>query len=884
MMKYYLKHFIFLGILALCSTIFPFHSFSMDLSTTIEDQMRENFKTVITGDYILQLNERIPVLKYPYRSPETPVDPPETINLMATVVRHVDNEPRPTILIATPYRRWVFIAQGIYLFNHGYNVVAVDIRGTGSSEGTFLFAAPEEHFDIAYVVDKWIPSQSWSDGKVGMIGHSYNGVIQLLTAGHIEIDENTGEPVHLKALLPMQIYSNSYEEGMHGGIPEFGFMSFWAGLHTFLSFMPPILYMGDLGTLLPTYTDFKESSQMWLTNIMDTPLEYKKWWFDPAQEIPDDWYYSMSPILYWPEKPDGGWNLPEGLGETTIPEKLPVLMVAGWYDIFTNGTLEYYEHGLSRHAEKDKALVVGPWYHANGVFDPHFTMIMMKIAPRWFDWKIKGIEDDFLSEFSALLFVTGEGKWRAEKSWPLPESRTEQKTLYLSRQKAPLDITDLFSVQNMTNNYQLRETFSSKDYEWKTVPDFIHDPLITHGIKSRSYIRWFPFGVPALPASFSRFILNKNIDSTMPYEDERLDELGVLTFTTEKLEKDLEIVGPLKITFWAKTSFPLPITDAIKTGVSELMSKFYLLDDEFLFTEVMNRKDVQWVIELNDVYPSGRAKNISSGWLSAWHRPYDPNEDPDSTVHKIDPNYVPFDPFYEMPHKNPLPIKENHVYPYVIEIWPTANVFKAGHRIRISISASDVPHFMPTLRTTQNTIVIDENHKATLEFQVANNNNEGITWKWIDNIFEYTTKPKDPEKTGTVSGNIQTAFAGHDKINVSNALVALENTNITAITDDQGNFSLNDVPIGDYKLFVSAPHLDPIARMIQVKENIELKLSNLPQMNVQTLTDKIFSEEEVSNFIREAVLQERFKWDIHADNKKGIPEAIDSLKKAIMQE
>ncbi|KPA19679.1 CocE/NonD hydrolase [Candidatus Magnetomorum sp. HK-1] len=879
-MKFYLKRLTILSLsLFLLLAICPFVAFTMDLSTTIEDQMRENFKTVITGDYILELNERIPVSKSPYQ----PTDPPETINLMATVVRHVDNEPRPTILIATPYRRWVFIAQGIYLFNHGYNVVAVDIRGTGSSEGTFLFAAPEEHYDIAYVVDKWIPSQSWSDGKVGMIGHSYNGVIQLLAAGHIEVDENTGEPVHLKALLPMQPYNNSYDEGMHGGIPEFGFMSFWAGLHTFLSFMPPILYMGDLGSQLPTYNDFKDSSEMWLRNILDTPMEYKTWWFGSDQEIIDDWYFSASPILYWPDKPQGGWDLPEGLGQTIIPEKLPVLIVAGWYDIFTNGSIEYYEHGLSRHADEDKALVIGPWYHANGVFDPYFINIMMKIAPRWFDWKIKGIEDDFLAEYSVLLFATGEGKWRAEKSWPLPESRTEKKTYYMSKQKAPLDITDWFSVQNLLNNYKLKETFTSKDYEWKANPVLLHDPLLTHGLKSRAYVRWFPFGVPALPAYYSRFILGKNIDSTMPYEDERLDELGVLTFTTGKLEKDVEIVGPLKLTFWAKTSFPLPLTDALKVSAINLMNKFYLLDETNLLLDSMAKKDVQWVVEVNDVFPSGRAKNITSGWLSAWHRPYDPNEASDATDHKIDPNYVPFDPFYFMPHKNPKPIKEDHIYPYVVEIWPTANVFKAGHRIRVSISASDFPHLLPIMRTIKNTIIINENYQATLDFSTTNGNDEGKTWKWVENIFEYTHKAKEPEKTGSISGTIKTNFAGQNDIKVANALIALENTNITAVTDALGNFSLTDVPIGDYKLNITAQNLNPIARMIKVKEDTMQTLSDLPEMKIESITDKLFSEDELSKFIKEAILQERFKWDIHSDNKKGIPEAIDALQNAIYQ-
>ncbi len=82
-------------------------------------------------------------------------------------------------------------------------------------------------------------------------------------------------------------------------------------------------------------------------------------------------------------------------------------------------------------------------------------------------------------------------------------------------------------------------------------------------------------------------------------------------------------------------------------------------------------------------------------------------------------------------------ISEDQVYPYIIELWPTDNVFKKGHRIRISISASDFPHFLPFLRPSKNTIVLDEDHQARLDFQIANKDDESITWKWIDDIDGY---------------------------------------------------------------------------------------------------------------------------------------------------
>lgn len=47
----------------------------------------------------------------------------------------------------------------------GYNVVMVDMRGTGSAEGVWSSLDPVEQYDVAHVIDNWIPSQPWSNGR-----------------------------------------------------------------------------------------------------------------------------------------------------------------------------------------------------------------------------------------------------------------------------------------------------------------------------------------------------------------------------------------------------------------------------------------------------------------------------------------------------------------------------------------------------------------------------------------------------------------------------------------------------------------------------------------------------------------------------------------------
>lgn len=689
------------------------------------------------NDLSIDLNVRIPVAA----TPDQPA-----VDLFATVIRH-GNTPKPTILVATPYRREVMMMLYLPLLAHDYQLMAIDIRGTGSSEGNWVSFGPEEHLDTAYVIDQWIPAQAWSDGKIGMIGPSYMAIIQLLAAGQIAQDAD-GTPTHLKALFPFVSMSDAYRDiVMHGGNVDLEFIPLWLGMVDLLGLLPPLLNLGETA-LHPDLNDISESAAIWEDHLQGAAISLS-WIMDYDNAVKSDFYESKSPMIYWPEKPAGGWDMPDysWLPAGTLPEKLPVFLTGGWFDIFTRGTLNNYQYGLKNHAVADKAMLIGPWYHIDGSFGLGVNgLITGEITARWFDWKIKGINDPFMVNYPVLMYVEGEKRWRAEKAWPLPPSRVSAKTYYLSKKKISQHWADWFDDTNLINNYKLTETVTTADYYdrvlwWnvaKANPELTHDPLLLHGLVSRSSTRWL-MGVPALVSQASKLLLNADIDAAMPFEDERLDELGVLTFTTDELASDIEISGPLTLTFWARTDFKNNLYSwQVDQVVSGIKTRFDV--DENLILDMMNKDDVQWVVELNDVFPTGRARNISSGWLSAWHRPYDP-----ANPAKIDPAYLadPFNPFYSNANKNPNPIQENVLYPYVVEVWPCDNVFKKGHRIRVSVSASDFPHLLPVLRPSKNTIVIDDTHKARLDFKVVNKIDEGVDWKWVDDVDNYLKTHKN---------------------------------------------------------------------------------------------------------------------------------------------
>ena len=65
------------------------------------------------------------------------------------------------------------------IFERGYTMVQVDLRGFGASEGCNDFGGPGEQADVKAAVE-WAASQDWSTGKVGMWGKSYDGWTQVM--------------------------------------------------------------------------------------------------------------------------------------------------------------------------------------------------------------------------------------------------------------------------------------------------------------------------------------------------------------------------------------------------------------------------------------------------------------------------------------------------------------------------------------------------------------------------------------------------------------------------------------------------------------------------------------------------------------------------------
>lgn len=103
----------------------------------------------------------------------------------------------------------------------GYAVVAVNMRGTGCSGGSYDFFEPLQVLD-GYDIIETVAAQEWvADHRVGMVGLSFPGISQLFVA--------SATPPSLAAITPLSVYDDTARGVLApGGIFNEGFALAWA--------------------------------------------------------------------------------------------------------------------------------------------------------------------------------------------------------------------------------------------------------------------------------------------------------------------------------------------------------------------------------------------------------------------------------------------------------------------------------------------------------------------------------------------------------------------------------------------------------------------------------------------------------------------------------
>ncbi len=270
----------------------------------------------------------------------------------------------------------------------------------------------------------------------------------------------------------------------------------------------------------------------------------------------ENWFAKVAPQAYQSilKNTDYG-SFWEGIDASTKTAcvQTPAIHIGGWYDIFSQGTLDSFSAWQEKGgtgARGQQKLVMGPWTHWGSnleklgeypVPENAYDLKEPKLIKSWFDYHLKG---EFAPEDSSApvqYYVMGPldqtpskgNVWKHAQKWP---PKAEERNYYLSKShklstKAPL--------------------FSEKKYSYNYDPK---NPVPTLGGRNL-YLPSGPFNQ------------SKN--------EKRQD---VLVFTSDILKEDTEVTGRIKALIYLSSSAPsadlsITLTDVYPNGQSVLISE-----------------------------------------------------------------------------------------------------------------------------------------------------------------------------------------------------------------------------------------------------------------------------------------------------------------------
>jgi uncharacterized protein len=106
-------------------------------------------------------------------------------------------------------------------FYEDYVTIHASVRGTGCSGGEFDLFSWRSALD-GYEIVEWINDQKWSDGQIGIYGHSYGGITGFMVAAT--------RPPSLDAVSVSGLIDDIYRGIVYpGGVSNYGFPLLWTG-------------------------------------------------------------------------------------------------------------------------------------------------------------------------------------------------------------------------------------------------------------------------------------------------------------------------------------------------------------------------------------------------------------------------------------------------------------------------------------------------------------------------------------------------------------------------------------------------------------------------------------------------------------------------------
>src|SRR5215212_5410308 len=558
-------------------------------------RLRRSLCSTVEGKVVLDRQSGVLIQR------DVPAKMRDGTTLMSNVYRPTEGDGYPVLLTRLPYgkdlRPDATYFDPIRTAQAGYVVVVQDVRGRYRSEGEFEPFTAE--FEDGYDTVEWAAKLPGSDGSVGMYGLSYFGKTQWQAA--------VMRPPSLKSMVPGLTWGNHLNGvQVRGGVRELGLMQYWAQAAITLDLLFR-KYAGDrerLGGKLPE-----------LIHTIDTLLAGGGYDALPLAELPNPHgLVSFVEANLGRGMDDDTWEYLNLDGKYDLVPS-PTFHIGGWYDCFIGETLRQYAAMQERArdaAMRPPRLLLGPWTHgefgstvgdldfgigSSGKF-LNYREDLTGVQLRWSDATLKGEERALEETPPVEVFVMGENRWRGYEEWPVPGSYSERWHLH--------------AAGRLSREGPARGEPDEYDYD----PS---NPTLTIG----GAILMAPIHRPGA-------------------RDQRPNEerSDVLVYSSEVLQSDYTVLGPVHATVFAATDAP----------------------------------DTDFVVRLVDVHPDGRAIVVTDGVIRASARESYPAP---GIIRPVEPSLI----------------EPGRVYEYSVDLWETGITFRTGHRIGVEIASSSFPRW-----------------------------------------------------------------------------------------------------------------------------------------------------------------------------------------------
>jgi putative CocE/NonD family hydrolase len=500
----------------------------------------------------------------------------------------------PTILSRTPYDSLnaTFMERAVWWAQRGYAVVIQDCRGRFESGGFFRAFAQEPN--DGYDTLEWLGYQRWSSGKVGMWGRSYGALTQWQVAPQ--------KPPNLACLAP-HVVPDDY----------FGEYHYVDGAFQLALAICAAAIWSTSNSLLETGSAELFNNQNVYRHLPLVELDVVvigreiAFWRDwLAHETNDEFWKRLSTV------------------DNKNEIEVPCLQQSGWFDPYVRSAFRGYNSitaaGASELARANQRVIVGPWTHEEPQgstlgqldFGKAADMQLREEELRWFDKWLRDEESGFDDSAPIRIFTMGTNRWRYEQEWPLARAAYIDYYLHSGGRSNTLGGDGRLGLEPPSDELPDRFTYDPEE------------PVPTVGGVHSIQEMTRRAEVPILAGPIDQRSIERRED--------------VLVYTSNELEEDLEVTGPIELILFAASSGP----------------------------------DTDFTAKLVDVWPDGRAMSVTEGILRGRYR------------HRDD---------------KPEALQSGELDEFKIRLYPTSQVFLRKHRIRIDISSSNFPRFSRNLNT-----------------------------------------------------------------------------------------------------------------------------------------------------------------------------------------